>query len=300
MFTPATLNEIIKAANAAGADPAALLSVVEVESGGKFFAKVRGRDEPLIRFEGHYFDRRLDDSDKAKARGLGLASPVAGRVRNPSSQEERWDMLDRACEIARAAALESVSWGIGQIMGSHWRSLGFASVEDLVATARAGVKGQVTLLVRFIEVNRLLTLLNKRDWEAFARRYNGPGYRRNSYDQKLAAACRRYERIVERGAAPTRTGEAASGHEPLNERSAQVRAMQVMLQQLGHELAADGIFGVKTKAALQTFQRAHALVSDGIAGPRTMAALRDAAAGQQEEPSWLGRLFRYVLRSFRR
>jgi len=40
-------------------EPAALAAVVEVESGGRVQALVEGKPEPLIRFEGHYFDRRL-------------------------------------------------------------------------------------------------------------------------------------------------------------------------------------------------------------------------------------------------
>ena len=54
---------------------------------------VDGRDEPLIRFEGHYFDKRLSDADRARARADGIASPVAGEVANPASQEARWRLL---------------------------------------------------------------------------------------------------------------------------------------------------------------------------------------------------------------
>jgi hypothetical protein len=298
MFTPTTLNEIIKAAKASGADPAALLSVVEVESGGKFFAKVRGRHEPLIRFEGHYFDRRLSGSDQERARSLGLASPVAGRIRNPAAQEERWDMLDRACEISRDAALESVSWGIGQIMGAHWRALGYASAGKFVETARSGVQGQVTLLVRFIEANRLLAPLNKQDWETFARRYNGPGYRKNSYDQRLAAAYRRYERMIGTGSAPAQPEDPRENGPRPAEKSDAVRQIQLALTALGYSLEADGIFGGRTKAALQAFQRARALDPDGVPGPLTMAALQEASAAGQKRPSWLGALLRLILSVF--
>lgn len=38
-------------------------------------------------------------------------------------------------------------------------------------------------------------------------------------------------------------------------------------------LAADGIFGPKTEAAVRAFQRTHGLVPDGIFGPRSWAAL---------------------------
>ena len=51
-----------------------LLAVAEVESAGRVVATVFGRKEPLIRFEGHYFDNRLTDEERARARRLGLAS----------------------------------------------------------------------------------------------------------------------------------------------------------------------------------------------------------------------------------
>ncbi len=169
-------------------EPAALAAVVEVESGGRVFALVDGRQEPLIRFEGHYFDRRLSGARLQRARRAGLASPTAGAVRNPASQAQRWLLLRRATRIDRAAALESVSWGIGQVMGAHWSWLGYGSVEDLVAEARAGLHGQLRLMCRFIAKSGLDDALRRRDWQAFARGYNGPGFARHRYDEKFAAA----------------------------------------------------------------------------------------------------------------
>jgi peptidoglycan hydrolase-like protein with peptidoglycan-binding domain len=49
---------------------------------------------------------------------------------------------------------------------------------------------------------------------------------------------------------------------------ATVRALQ---QKLG--LAADGVYGPRTRAAVKRFQRRHHLAVDGVAGPQTLAAL---------------------------
>ena len=84
MFTQETISEITAVAREIGIEPAALLAVAEVESGGKAFASVEGRLEPLIRFEGHYFDRRLTPAKRETARREGLASPLAGAVINPA------------------------------------------------------------------------------------------------------------------------------------------------------------------------------------------------------------------------
>jgi resuscitation-promoting factor RpfB len=52
-----------------------------------------------------------------------------------------------------------------------------------------------------------------------------------------------------------------------------VRAVQ---QKLG--VAADGVYGPRTRAAVKRFQRAHGLAVDGVAGPQTLAALGIDAA----------------------
>ena len=192
MFDETVNTAIRRAARAAYLDAAALFDLVEVESGGRFFTKMDGRAEPPIRFEGHYFDRRLQGASREAAQAAGLASPVAGAVANPRTQAARWALLTRAAAIDRKAAYESTSWGVGQVMGAHWAWLGFADVEALVAEARSGIEGQLRLMLRYVDKAGLAPALRNRDWTAFARGYNGPGYRRNAYDRKLAAAYRRH------------------------------------------------------------------------------------------------------------
>jgi len=48
--------------------------------------------------------------------------------------------------------------------------------------------------------------LRKKDWATFARRYNGPGYAKNSYDTKLKSA---YDRFAAE-AAPTQAATRAA------------------------------------------------------------------------------------------
>ena len=277
MFTADITEEITQAARAAAIDPAALLAVVEVESAGKFFARVKGKDEPLIRFECHYFDRRLGADQRETARAAGLSSPIAGKVPNPRQQEERWALLDRAAAFSRPAALESVSWGIGQIMGAHWKALGFGSVGEMVELARSGAAGQIRLLILFLEKNGMIPLLNARDWAAFARRYNGPAYRRYAYDTKLAIAYAKHK------ARPAPQSPEDS-----------VRKLQLDLACAGFKTAPTGIFDEQTRAALVAFQKTAGLAADGIAGPKTWTALRKAAEKPQAEPNWLLAFMRFI------
>ncbi|WP_299937952.1 N-acetylmuramidase domain-containing protein [uncultured Nitratireductor sp.] len=268
MFSDAEIGEIRDAALAAGLEPALLLAVAQVESGGQVSAMVRGRAEPPIRFEGHYFDRRLSGAKQAAARAAGLASPEAGAVANPRSQAARWALLKEAARIDRKAAYESVSWGVGQVMGAHWSWLGFADVEALVAEAREGLAGQMRLMLRYIEKAGLKEPLAAHDWARFARGYNGPGYRRNRYDRKLAQAYRAYagKRVEGR--------QAADGLLKMGARGEAVESVQTMLSAQGYPVAVDGVFGRRTEEALKRFQAEAGVTVDGVVGPVTRAALR--------------------------
>jgi hypothetical protein len=188
MFTSDIINTVHTIAQQYQLDPAALLAVAEIESAGRTSYLIKGHNEPAIRFEGHYFDRRLSGKALSRARNEGLAHPVAGKITNPSSQSARWLLLERAISINRNAALESTSWGIGQVMGAHWQWLGFTSVDEMIDLARQSIKGQIILMTRFILKAGLKSSLQKHNWSDFAKRYNGPSFAKNHYHLKLEAA----------------------------------------------------------------------------------------------------------------
>jgi hypothetical protein len=274
MLDPEIRAALIEVARAFDLDPAALAAVTSVESNLVAHATIDGRPEPLIRFEGHYFDRRLAGRPQAEARAAGLASPTAGVIRNPASQAARWVMLARARAIDARAADESTSWGLGQVMGAHWAWLGFGSVEALVTEARSGAEGQLRLMARYIAKAGLAPALSRRDWPAFARGYNGPGFARNAYDVKLASAYARLAKLDwSTGTAALRRGD----------RGDEVAALQRRLATHGAPLAIDGRFGPATAQALSEFQARLGLPATGIADAATLASL--AAS-----PTLLGRL----------
>lgn len=254
--------------------PASLMAVVRVESGGRYRARIDGRDEPLIRFEGHYFYKLLPRAKRNLAVTTGLANARAGRVRNPLRQAGRWAMLKRAIKIDRTAALSSVSWGVGQVMGIHWRWLGFGSIDALVAEARSGPEGQVRLMAKFIHKAGLVEKLKVQDWAGFARAYNGPGYRRNKYDQQMA----KYFKQFAVGADGGKTGKNLPDRHAmtmlrLGSYGDVVHELQNQLGALGFHLARDGDFGPATQRMVKRFQRQCRLKPDGIVGPKTFEML---------------------------
>ncbi len=258
-----------------GIEPASLLAVVEVESGGKLGAQVNGKSEPLIRFEGHYFYRLLPAQKRNVAVTRGIASSRAGAVRNPFSQSGRWTLLRRAEAIDRPAALASCSWGCGQVMGAHWRWLGYASIDALVADARSGADGQVRLMMRYIRKAGLVEKLQALDWAGFARAYNGPAYRKYKYDTKMRAAYFRHakrlgQNVVE-SSKPARNSMALVR---LGSKGQDVRELQANLRSLGFYLVLDGDFGPATERMLKAFQRENRLKVDGIFGRKSLEMMR--------------------------
>ncbi len=296
MFTAETVDEIVTQSEQAGVDPAALLALVEIESGGKVSVRIDGVPRPLIRFEGHYFDRRLSGTKRARARSEGLASPKAGAVKNPRGQAARWAMYRRAAEIDPKAAIESVSWGIGQVMGAHWAWLGHASADALFDEANGGLEGQLRLMLRFVEKSGIMPHLKARRWRDVARIYNGPAYARHAYHTKLAAAEKRWRaRLAKR----TPAEKMPTGALSIGARGVAVRTLQERLAKAGHTLAVDGLFGPRTRAALIAFQTASGLPATGIADEPTQAHLATVTDTQQQDPAslltWLAALLRAIV-----
>lgn len=310
MFDAELTRAVAREARAMRVEPAALMAVVQVESGGRITARVNGGDEPLIRFEGHYFHRLLGPVKRRRAIRAGLASARAGAVPNPSSQGARWQLLNRARTIDHAAADASVSWGIGQVMGANWRTLGYPSVAALVEDARSGPAGQLRLMVRFIRHHGLDKALRVRDWRAFARGYNGPAYARHSYHTAIARA---YAKHVGAGANAVETevggAESASperepwfdvdGPNPTLAKRARGEAVRRVQRVL--RVPIDGLFGDATAEAVRRFQSKHGLRVDGVVGQQTWTAIerREDTARLRTAMlvpfralvRWLGRLF---------
>jgi hypothetical protein len=181
------LSEIESIATDLGVEPAAFRAVIAVEAAGSGFDKA-GRPKAL--FERHHFYKHLKDAPglRANAEAEGLAYAKWGTKPYPKGSDGVYAEIVRACAIDEEAALLSTSWGLGQIMGSNYKLAGCASVREMVSEACASEAGQVRQMASFIKNAGLQDELQKKNWAAFARGYNGPGYAKNAYDVKLAQA----------------------------------------------------------------------------------------------------------------
>lgn len=260
-------------AESAKIDPVAVAAVIQVESDGVVF--VKGSRLPLIRWEGHYFFRLLNKVDQAQALSEGLASKEAGRVRNPRDPAERYRLLRKAVQINAEAAYASVSFGVGQIMGANFRALGYSSASRMYADATCGFGKQLIQLIKFLRWKNLIAELNRKDWRAFARGYNGPMYELNGYHIKLARA---YDELSKEARFASHSRNEAevcidTTLLRLGTKGAQVRELQTLLDRAGARLRVDGDFGPSTKRAVQLFQSRHKMIADGVVGPETFLEL---------------------------
>jgi N-acetylmuramidase len=200
-------------------------TVLAVETSGCGFLPDR---RPQILYERHVFHRltrgRLDDGD--------ISDPSPGGYGPRGVQQ--YDRLARAILKDRAAALQSTSWGIGQIMGLNYAHAGFQTVDEMVLAMSQSEDGQLMAMAAFLVSSHLASSLQAHDWTSFARGYNGPNYVINRYDARLNGEFQKY---------------LTGGLPDLN-----VRAAQLYLTFLGfHPGPIDGIAGVQTLAAFSDF-----------------------------------------------
>lgn len=262
MFDASVREAIIRVADANHLDPAKLMAVVFVESGGIAYWDIDGDRLPPIRYEGHYAYRYVTKNMPHRlkeAMNLGLVSAKVGGVKNPTNYKARYALFKKACEFDLYMAIWSTSFGVGQVMGSNYIDLGYSKIQDLMLEATDSVEGQVILMVKFIKHNKLDRALNAGDWKTFAKRYNGPSYAMNRYDVRMAEA---YKQFAKYGP-QTNTDPMVVNPE--------TRVIQQKLSKLGYYTGfVDGKEGPATRRAIVAFQRDNGLTADGIAGPMTM------------------------------
>ena len=231
-----------------GVHASEIWTVLAVETSGCGFLPDR---RPQILYERHIFHRltqgRYDDGD--------ISDPSPGGYGPRGAQQ--YDRLARAAAKDRLAALQSASWGIGQIMGGNYRSAGFHDVEEMVGAMCQSEDNQLAAMAAFLNNSNLHTSLQAHDWTSFARGYNGANYVINRYDVRLSGEFQKYST----GVLPD-----------LN-----VRSAQLYLTYLGyHPGPVDGVAGVQTLAAFTEFAAQQGFHDEGILDADSITQLMEA------------------------
>lgn len=195
--------DIVSTAGQLGIEVAVLKAVNEVESNGRGF-NIDGSVKIL--FEGHVFWQQLKD------RNINPNNFVAGNesVLYPKWVKKYylggkgeytrlnkaigiWGTSSSAVQVAGTeAAYASASWGLFQIMGYHFKALGYNEVIEFVSEMKESEGSQLRIFAKYVTVNNLVKYLKNKQWANFALRYNGEGYKANKYDEKLAKAYQKY------------------------------------------------------------------------------------------------------------
>ncbi|MGS0979596.1 N-acetylmuramidase domain-containing protein [Burkholderia glumae] len=187
--------DLQRAADRLQVDIAAVRAVNEVESKGAGFLP-DGR--PVILYERHIMYRRLAaaglDADALAAKYPALVNSKPGGYAGDAAEYAR---LASASQISAACALEATSWGAFQIMGFHWKALGYPDVFAFVEAMKVSEAEQLEAFVRFVLADKvMLAALRGKKWTKFAELYNGKAYAENLYDVKLERAFDRYSRAA--------------------------------------------------------------------------------------------------------
>ena len=186
-----------------GLDPRVVRAVMQAESGQRPFGP-DGR--VVLRFEPHVFARLTAQKALGTTRrptaaqvaqfgkvvlNPGMTQINEGRKRT-GGQAAEWETFGRASAIDADAAIQSTSFGLGQIMGFNYRLAGYASPKAMFdAFASSGTEQVMGMLRMISNVPVQLNALRNKDYPAFVASYNGAPVgtvHNNGYVTRMQAA----------------------------------------------------------------------------------------------------------------
>lgn len=189
-------NDYARLAEELDIETAAIKAVVEIES-GKAREGFTPSGKPLINFDLTLFKNRIakEGISLASARKMAPAAfSPPDIMRYGSYQDAQHARFEAARTVSEKAAVESSFWGMFQIGGFNWKKCGLKSPEEFIELMSKSEHDQLRLFARFLENGGMLESIRDKNWREFARRYNGPGYRRHGYDRRLAAAYAKHKK----------------------------------------------------------------------------------------------------------
>lgn len=162
--------------------PELILTVARVESANDILGFLF---EPHVfsKLTNHQYDETVPDISYSKW----------DKTKYPKTKEARLRQFSRAVNVEPLKAYESASWGLFQIMGFHYKLLGYSSSIAMAQDLQESIEANINAFGKIIRDMNLVDTLRAKEWEKFARIYNGPGYKLNNYHIKLQ---NEYDRII--------------------------------------------------------------------------------------------------------
>lgn len=186
-YTQLTEEDFRIVAEELGVEIAVIKTVVLIEAGTQmkgFWAP----GIPVINFDKTMYSRfRSKASSSAGAKGEKVPEGLTGYALR------EWTQLINARKINAQGANMGTFWGMFQIGGFNYKLCGCESVDEFVKRMAQSELEQLELFAAFITHAGMLEDLRKKNWAAFARKYNGPGYAKRGYHTKMANAYTKFQ-----------------------------------------------------------------------------------------------------------
>jgi len=155
-------------ARALGVEANVIRAVIRVESAGPGFGS-DGR--PLILFEPYWFSQAT--GGRYDASNPNVSQPSIRRADLGGNQSARWSKLSEAYGLNPAAALGATSWGALQMPGRYFAAAGHSNIYAFVQDLSQSESRQLAAFRAYVTNMGLVDELQRRDWELFARAYEG-------------------------------------------------------------------------------------------------------------------------------
>lgn len=180
-----------------GIEIATIKAVVEIEAGAAHEGFYKA-GMPIINFDMSMFRKfagknGINLSKYYKSHAIVFSRPNASRY-GGSTQAAQHARLKAARTIHYETAIQGCFWGMFQIGGFNWRRCGCGSIDEFVEKMSRSERSQLELFADFVTNSGMLPHLQKKNWSAFARMYNGTSYASRGYHTRLAASYARHKR----------------------------------------------------------------------------------------------------------
>jgi hypothetical protein len=247
---PMTAEGMLKVCDMLDVGEPEIWAVLTVETRGFGFLSDR---RPQILFERHIFSKQTNRQFDSSHPGISNRRP--GGYKGGSRE---YDRLEEAMRLDEEATLKSASWGLAQMMGFNFALAGYDSVRDMINAFVDNEDAHLESMGNFILArSNCRRGIQRQDWATFAACYNGPNFRINDYDNRLAAAHAKSSRTLP---------------------DIRLRAAQVGLTYLDMDPGPiDGLRGRRTRGAISGFQEANGLMETGELDEDTEAKLFETA-----------------------
>ena len=169
-----------------GVEVAAIKAVVRIEAGPKlegFWAP----GVPVANYVQSLFNKYNGKTKGRKIKDAKVPTGLSGYAL------KEWTSLTNARKTNADAADMGTYWGMFQIGGFNYKLCGCQTVEEMVNKVCESEFSQLEMFAVFIRNSGMLDALRKKDWAAFARKYNGPSYAKRGYHTRMAKEYANYK-----------------------------------------------------------------------------------------------------------